>query len=115
MAISRDTEARESSKTNAISQERSSKSSEMLRIKRLKEALERDREFVKRQRKVEYEERQHMIEEGIELLNKRHVEYGKEERDLNREQGQLTEYDKKRFRRLREDIERDRKIIERRR
>ena len=57
MATSRDTEARESSETNAVSQERSSKSSEMLRIKRLKEALERDKEFVKRQRKVEYEER----------------------------------------------------------
>ena len=115
MATSRDTEARESSETNAVSQERSSKSCEMLRIKRLKEALERDKEFFKRQRKVEYEERQHMIEEDIELLNKRHVEYEKEEIDLNREQGKLTEYDKKRLRRLREDIERDRKTIERRR
>ena len=34
---------------------------------------------------------------------------------MNREQGKLTEYDKKRLRRLREDIERDRKTIERRR
>lgn len=115
MATSRDTEARESSKTKAVSQERSSKSSEMLRIKRLKEALESDKEFVKRQRKVEYEERQHMIEKDIEQLNKRYVEYEREERDLNREQGKLTEYDKKRLRRLEEDIERDQKTIERRR
>ena len=87
---------------------------DLLRIRQLKETLERDKQLVERRRKREREEIQHMFEEDVELLSRRREAVEREERYLNRESHQLTEYDKKRLRRLREDIERDLKTLEKR-